>query len=233
MCKRASAVVLCAAVLAMIVACAPTIAAQSPRIVDSVATLPPRPANTDPGHCLQPRYSRSPINSPTRLPGRSGSAIDPPKCREIAGRRSPARRSSPWHGPTGWLADHRIAHGTTGIDPGCAPSRVADLMGSDTLIAGFLQAGYAVVATDYQRALTVTRPMMSTAAGLCRCPCAPVSGCADGRGECHRLGARPAQPHPYGLETLGGHGLSQGGGASGLPPVWPDRTVTVWSSSDR
>ncbi|MBO4207490.1 alpha/beta hydrolase [Micromonospora echinofusca] len=40
-------------------------------------------------------------------------------------------------------------HGTTGIGPECAPSRDPELGSYDSLIAHFLRAGYAVVATDY------------------------------------------------------------------------------------
>ena len=43
-----------------------------------------------------------------------------------------------------------FAHGTTGINPDCGPSQTPDLLGSIGFIAGFLQLGYAVTATDYQ-----------------------------------------------------------------------------------
>jgi len=43
-----------------------------------------------------------------------------------------------------------FAHGTTGINPGCNPSQSPTLFGSIGLVAGYLQLGYAVAATDYQ-----------------------------------------------------------------------------------
>ncbi|WP_414625820.1 lipase family protein [Gordonia alkanivorans] len=42
------------------------------------------------------------------------------------------------------------AHGTTGITPDCAPSDHADMFGDLTAVRDFLDAGYAVVTTDYQ-----------------------------------------------------------------------------------
>ncbi|MDH3017397.1 lipase family protein [Gordonia alkanivorans] len=42
------------------------------------------------------------------------------------------------------------AHGTTGITPDCAPSDQADMFGDLTAVRDFLDAGYAVVTTDYQ-----------------------------------------------------------------------------------
>ncbi|UKO93373.1 alpha/beta hydrolase [Gordonia amicalis] len=42
------------------------------------------------------------------------------------------------------------AHGTTGITPDCAPSDQADMFGDLTAVQDFLDAGYAVVTTDYQ-----------------------------------------------------------------------------------
>lgn len=43
-----------------------------------------------------------------------------------------------------------LAHGTTGINQECAPSQSGNLFGSIGLVAGYLQLGYAVAATDYQ-----------------------------------------------------------------------------------
>ncbi|WP_254431687.1 lipase family protein [Gordonia rubripertincta] len=42
------------------------------------------------------------------------------------------------------------AHGTTGITPDCAPSDQPDMFGDLTAVRDFLDAGYAVVTTDYQ-----------------------------------------------------------------------------------
>jgi len=42
------------------------------------------------------------------------------------------------------------AHGTTGITPDCAPSDQADMFGDLSAVRDFLDAGYAVVTTDYQ-----------------------------------------------------------------------------------
>ncbi|MBY6413694.1 hypothetical protein HQ346_18180 [Rhodococcus sp. BP-252] len=42
------------------------------------------------------------------------------------------------------------AHGTVGIEPGCAPTETADLAGDTAAVARFLEQGYAVVYTDYQ-----------------------------------------------------------------------------------
>ncbi|MBB6091687.1 pimeloyl-ACP methyl ester carboxylesterase [Povalibacter uvarum] len=51
--------------------------------------------------------------------------------------------------PTGWpvLA---FAHGTTGIDYECGPSLYPNLLGAAPQIAGFLKAGFAVAAADYE-----------------------------------------------------------------------------------
>lgn len=43
-----------------------------------------------------------------------------------------------------------FAHGTTGLANGCGVSRSPDLRGYDSLVAGLLDHGYAVAATDYE-----------------------------------------------------------------------------------
>ena len=43
-----------------------------------------------------------------------------------------------------------VAHGTSGIEEGCAPSRSKDLMGLAPGVAAFLKLGFAVAVPDYQ-----------------------------------------------------------------------------------
>ncbi|WP_415976083.1 lipase family protein [Rhodococcus sp. 077-4] len=43
-----------------------------------------------------------------------------------------------------------FAHGTTGIEQACAPSRSASLLGASALVQGFTTAGFAVAITDYE-----------------------------------------------------------------------------------
>lgn len=42
------------------------------------------------------------------------------------------------------------AHGTTGIEQACAPSRSASLLGASALVQGYTTAGFAVAITDYE-----------------------------------------------------------------------------------
>lgn len=42
------------------------------------------------------------------------------------------------------------AHGTTGIEEACAPSRSASLLGASALVQGYTTAGFAVAITDYE-----------------------------------------------------------------------------------
>lgn len=42
------------------------------------------------------------------------------------------------------------AHGTTGIEQACAPSRFASLLGASALVQGYTTAGFAVAITDYE-----------------------------------------------------------------------------------
>ncbi|OZC81554.1 hypothetical protein CH274_10890 [Rhodococcus sp. 06-418-5] len=42
------------------------------------------------------------------------------------------------------------AHGTTGIEQECAPSRSASLLGASALVQGYTTAGFAVAITDYE-----------------------------------------------------------------------------------
>lgn len=43
-----------------------------------------------------------------------------------------------------------FAHGTIGINPECSPSRTPDLLKSISLVATYLQLGYAIAAPDYE-----------------------------------------------------------------------------------
>ncbi|MGU3432779.1 lipase family protein [Actinomycetes bacterium M1A6_2h] len=51
--------------------------------------------------------------------------------------------------PGGWPVI-AFAHGTSGIQEGCAPTSTNDLSGATVLIATYLKLGFAVAATDYQ-----------------------------------------------------------------------------------
>lgn len=80
-----------------------------------------------------------------RVVYRSTSAIDG-SITEITG----AVFIPPGKPPHGGWPVIAFAHGTTGISPECGPSRSPNLFGSIGLVAGYLQLGYAVTATDYQ-----------------------------------------------------------------------------------
>jgi alpha-beta hydrolase superfamily lysophospholipase len=54
------------------------------------------------------------------------------------------------HPPAGGWPVIAFAHGTTGIQEGCAPSLSPDLFGATSLIVKYLKTGFAVAAADYQ-----------------------------------------------------------------------------------
>ena len=56
----------------------------------------------------------------------------------------------PGRAPAGGWPVVSWAHGTTGSADACAPSRSPDFRGTDGLLAQFIDAGYAVAATDYE-----------------------------------------------------------------------------------
>ena len=80
-----------------------------------------------------------------RIVYRSTSGIDGSKTEVTGAVFVPAGK--PPHG--GWPVV-AFAHGTTGINQECGPSQSPDLFGSIGLVAGYLQLGFAVTATDYQ-----------------------------------------------------------------------------------
>ncbi|MFT4124663.1 MAG: lipase family protein [Gordonia sp. (in: high G+C Gram-positive bacteria)] len=117
-----------------------------------VPTMPPQPAGTAPGSVL----AAEPF---TGVDGAIAAAAGLAyrvryRSTDFAAKRPTEVTGAVFvpHGtpPTGGWPVVAFAHGTTGIDPACAPSRTGTLMGSGPLIAGYLAAGYAVAATDYQ-----------------------------------------------------------------------------------
>lgn len=152
--RRAVGVTMCALVAAMSLAACSRIPGVTPAVatVPGVATLPIDPAATAAGtivsaeaypdidaaiaevaagaYRIRYRSTDQTTGKPTVV---SGAVFVP-------GGKSP---------DGGWPII-AFAHGTTGIGPGCGPSQDASLMGGASWISGFLSAGFAVAATDYQ-----------------------------------------------------------------------------------
>ena len=107
---------------------------------------------TDRGRVVEQAAFEPPLEDPESVIGQSwrgnlhvgvGSVRQQP-------RRFPGRFAPRGNPPAGGWPVVSLAHGTTGVEPGCGPATEPSLGGYLPTVRAFLEEGYAVAFTDYE-----------------------------------------------------------------------------------